>query len=106
MAWRRSAAAALLALQAVIAVSPMIERRDEVRRDTHVEAQGSRHLFAHDEGTCTLCAARTLLGDLPADPAPLLALTTRGRVDIAYAAVVHPAGVAPDNQSRAPPVLA
>ena len=83
----------------------MLERRDEVRRDTHVEADGSRHLFAHDEGTCTLCAARTLLGDLPADPAPLFATGTSGRVAIVFAADVHPAGVAPDNYSRAPPVL-
>ena len=83
----------------------MLERRDEARRDTHVEAQGSRHLFGHDEGTCTLCAARTLLGDVPSDPAPLGAVTTRVRVDFADAAVVHPAGVAPDNQSRAPPIL-
>lgn len=105
MFWRQSAAAAFFALQAVIAVSPMLERRDEVRRDTHVESQGSRHLFAHDEATCTACAVRTLVGDVPGDAAPLIASGTSGRVDVAYAAAVLPAGVTPGNHCRAPPVL-
>ncbi len=105
MSWRRSAAAALIALQAVIAVSPMLELRDEVRRDTHVEAQGNPHLFGHDEATCTVCAVRTLVGDVLAEPAALFANGASDRVDIAYAPVVHPAGVSPGNHSRAPPVL-
>ena len=103
--WRRSAAAALIALQAVIAVAPMLERRGEVRRATHVAAQGRRHLFGHDEGTCTLCAARTLVRDVPANPAGFVAVTAPGTIDVAYAVVVPAADAAPDSHSRAPPVL-
>lgn len=105
ISWRRTAAAALIALQAVIAVSPVIERRDEVRRDTHVEAQGDRHPFAHDESTCATCAARTLVAGAPPQAAALFAGTTSRLVDIAYATVALFTGLAPDNHPRAPPVL-
>ncbi len=103
--WRRSVAVALFALQAVIALSPMLERRDDVRRDSHIEALGSRHLFAHDEGTCLVCSARTLLGHAPTAPAALLVSMEGGRVGYAYAAVLQLTLVAPDNLSRAPPTL-
>ena len=103
--WRRTAAAALFALQGVLAVSPVLERRHEVQRDAHVEAQGSRHLFAHDEATCTVCAARSLLGDVPPQPAGLLPAATSRCVEIAYSAVVLSVERALDNHSRAPPVL-
>lgn len=103
--WRRTAAAALFALQAVIALSPVLERRDAVRRDAHLEAQGDRHLFAHDESTCATCAARTLVAGAPPESAALFAGTTSGRVDIAYATVALFTGLAPDNHPRAPPVV-
>ena len=103
--WRRTAAAALFALQAVIAVSPVLERRDAVRRHAHVEAQGDRHLFAHDESTCATCAARTLVAGAPPQAAALFALTTSRRVDTAYATVALFTGLAPDNHPRAPPVV-
>ena len=103
--WRRTAAAALVALQAVIAVSPVLEQRDEVRPYAHVEAQGSRHLAAHDEETCTVCTVRTLLGDVPAEPAALITTATTGRVAFSYEAVVGSTGLALDNHSRAPPAL-
>ena len=99
------AAAALFALQGGLAVSPVLERRHEVQRDAHVEAQGSRHLFAHDEATCTVCAARSLLGDVPPQPAGLLPDATSRCVAIAYSAVVLSVERALDNHSRAPPVL-
>jgi hypothetical protein len=102
--WRRTAAAALFALQAVIAVSPVLERRDAVRRDAHVEAQGDRHIFAHDESTCATCAARTVVAGAPPQAAALFAGTSSSRVDIAYATVARFTGLAPDNHPRAPPV--
>lgn len=104
ISWRRSAAAALIALQAVIAVSPVLERRHEVRRGAHVETQGSRHLFAHDETTCTVCAARTLVGSVPPEAAALCLGGTSNRVDVTYSEVVNSVGLASDNHSRAPPV--
>jgi len=103
--WRRTVAAALLALQAVIALSPMLERRHEVRLEAHVEALGSRHLFAHDEATCIVCAARTLASDVPAASAVRDAAATGGRIDIAYAVVAYRVRLARDNHSRAPPTL-
>lgn len=88
----------------MIAVSPVLERWHEVRRNAHVETQGSRHLFAHDETTCTVCAARTLVGSVPPEPAALCLGGTSNRVDITYSEVVNSVGLAPDNHSRAPPV--
>jgi len=105
ISWRRTAVAALIALQAVIAVSPVLERRDEVRRDTHVEAQGNRHLFGHDESTCGVCAVRIASGAAPEESPALVATATRGKVEIAYATVVLPSGTTADNPPRAPPVL-
>lgn len=105
MSWRRAAAAALLALQAVIALSPMLEQRETVRRDTHVEALGSHHLISHDDATCTVCAARTLMGTAPATPVAAFPAVARGQVDIAFAAVTPALGISPDNHSRAPPTL-
>lgn len=103
--WRRLAAAGLFALQAVIAVSPVLERRDAVRRDAHVEAQGDRHLFAHDESTCATCAARTVAAGAPPQAAALFAGSTSSRIDVAYATVALFTGLAPDNHPRAPPAL-
>jgi len=103
--WRRVAAAALIALQGAIALSPMLERPHDVRRDAHVEALGSRHLLGHDEATCAVCSARTLVLDVPAEPAALFVATVRGRVAFAFAPVAHSTRLAPDNHSRAPPTL-
>ena len=102
--WRRTAAAALFALQAVIALSPVLERRDAVQRDAHAEAQGDRHLFAHDESTCATCAARTLVAGAPPEASALFAGTTGSRVDFAYATGALFTGLASDNHPRAPPV--
>lgn len=101
--WRRSAAAALIALQAVIAVSPVLERRDAVPRDAQVETQGSRHLFAHDESSCAVCAVRTLEADVPPQAAAPIAVATNSLVDPTDAADVRLLEPAPGNHSRAPP---
>lgn len=104
ISWRRSAAAVLIALQAVIAVSPVLERRDEVRRDTHAEEQGSRHLLAHDESTCGVCAVRTVASDALPQAAVPVAIVARDMVNVTHPTGALPAGLAPDNHSRAPPV--
>lgn len=104
-AWRRTVSVALLALQAVIALSPVIERRHEASRGAHVEALGSRHLLAHDEATCAVCSARTLAIDLPAPSLVLFARTGRGGVEVSYEDVVPAVHATLGNASRAPPTL-
>jgi len=103
---RRSAAAALIALQLLISAWPAMERRSEVRLDTHAEEQGNRHLFAHDETTCTVCnTVRTLVADAPVARETLLPLATRSRVETLVAPLAPSFEFASDNPSRAPPVL-
>ena len=94
-----------MALQVLIALSPVLEKRDTVRRDTHVEQSGRQHLFAHDDTTCTICAVRTLVGNAPAAPAACYVAEDRNRVDIAYIAEAGSVGGPQDNHSRAPPTL-
>ena len=106
ISWRRSAAAALIALQLLIAAWPVLERRSEVRLDTHTEEQGNRHLFAHDETTCTVCSTvRTLVADAPVPTEMLLLRTTTTQVEVSGAPAAPSFEFAPDNPSRAPPAL-
>src|SRR3990172_9078545 len=79
---RRAAAATLLALQAVIALSPVLERRETLKREAHLEQTGSRHLLAHDDATCLMCAARTLMGNAATVPPSGLTTTATDCVDI------------------------
>lgn len=102
--WRRAIAAALLALQSVVALLPAMEQRGEVRLDTHMEAPGNEHLPAHNDATCAVCAVRALWGAVPQQAAPLFPPASIGRADIVFAAVAPTVGVAPDNHPRAPPV--
>ena len=104
--WRRSAAAALMALQLLISAWPAMERRSEVRLDVHTEEQGNRHLFAHDETTCTVCTTvRTLVIDAPVPAEALLVRAANNPVARVDTAGEPSPEFSPDNPSRAPPVL-
>lgn len=104
--WRRSAAAALIALQLLIAAWPVLERRSEVRLDTHSEEQGNRHLFAHDETTCTVCSTvRNLVADAAVPAETLQVITTASPMEERAASAAPSFEFFRDNPSRAPPVL-
>jgi hypothetical protein len=102
---RQVAAAALFALQLLIAVSPLVERQTPIRPTAHAHDQQTHHLLAHDESTCGVCAARTQVAVEPALPAVLVVVTTplpMARSDRALAPAGAPRSA---NPSRAPPVL-
>lgn len=105
-AWRRVTAVALLALQVALVLAPLGEQRSEVRRDSHIESLGSRHLFAHDEATCTVCSVRSLVGDVPKGPVPLFVEREAGVVEYAAAGDLTSAALTTGNPSRAPPTAA
>lgn len=93
-----------MALQVVIAVSPVLERQNETRLDTHMEDWGSRHLFAHDEATCVGCAVRSTAARTPTQPATWLTVTTRSFMVDAYSPLGSTVDSSAENPPRAPPV--
>ncbi len=103
-ACRRGSAAVLLALQAALVVSPIVERAGEIRLDTHVEQQGHAHLMPHDESNCVVCSVRTLAVDAPV-VAPVFTTSTVRRQAVAEVAVKSGVDPRPGKHSRAPPVL-
>jgi hypothetical protein len=50
-----------LAAQLVVALVPLAEGRD-ARFASHIEAQGVRTHFTHDDATCAACQARSIHG--------------------------------------------
>jgi hypothetical protein len=57
-----------MAAQLVIAVSPLLEDRDD-RMASHVEAGGAQGHYAHNDATCASCQARSIHGT-PPRPSP------------------------------------
>ena len=47
--------------QLVVAIAPLTEGRDG-RMASHVESQGARTHFLHDDATCAACQARSIHG--------------------------------------------
>ena len=103
--WRRVFTAALLALQVVIAFSPLAERPVSGSAVAHAHDQQRRHPASHDESTCVVCAVRTQVAVTSA-PSTAVVEVVRVSEPTPAALVGAPAqakrGVPP---SRAPPVL-
>jgi hypothetical protein len=94
----------LFVLQIVIAVSPLVESREEGRLIAHVEQDGTRHVNLHNEATCALCSVRAQ----KAMPAPAATPVGSARSPIAPTVATYTAPLtvgATTNRSRAPPRL-
>jgi len=101
--FRRVAAFALFALQGAVALSPMAEPAHSSRPTSHVEEQGSTHLYGHDESACAVCALGSMHAAIPERPAGIATPTGRDHVmPLARRAAPAP-DAAPTNHSRAPP---
>jgi hypothetical protein len=99
----RFASLALIAVQGAIALSPLVERRGEVRLGAHAEQDGARHVQAHNESTCALCMARAQTS-MPAQGVPQ---GIQAQLQVVAAPEVFagpPRAVPRDNLSRAPPL--
>lgn len=105
MLWRRTAAAALLALQMLLVLSPLLERPPTERATAHTHDQQTRHQFAHDESNCGLCAARAQFADIPAAPDLVATLTTSKKIAVADRAAAPARAPRPAHPPRAPPTL-
>jgi hypothetical protein len=102
--WRRISAAALLALQLVVAFSPIAEAQYQPPDTAHIHDQQTNHAALHDESTCAVCAVRTHIARATAPPAPVADAETPYRV----AAAALPDGATRDgslaNATRGPPL--
>jgi len=104
--WRRIAATAVLALQAVFALAPMWEPRHVPTMGVHAEQPGARHIGSHDESGCAVCAARSMQAEPPAEPGIRVDGATQSLA--ANVESTHPDSLrgASIHLSRAPPPLA
>ncbi len=102
--WRRISAAALFALQVVVAFSPVAEAQYQTPGMAHAHDQQTRHAAVHDESSCAVCAVRTHSVRAPEPPAPVADAEAPHRVAVA----TLPDGTVRDhwlpNATRGPPL--
>jgi hypothetical protein len=100
---RRVVALALFALQGAVALSPVVERGQSERPQTHVEERGAVHPFAHNDATCALCSVRSMHAAVAARPSGLVAAPRQHGLMTLVALVAPTPDGGPSNLSRAPP---
>ena len=101
---RRIATAALFALQALVAFSPVVERVTPISRVVHTHDRERHHARLHDDATCAICAARTQVAEAAKTPDDLAALVLPHEAPLAARPSVVPRTSRSSNASRAPPV--
>ena len=103
--WRRIATVALLALQSLVLVSPVIERETPISRAMHTHDQQKHHARLHDDATCAICAARTQVAEAARTPDAPAALVLSREVPVASRPAVVTRSSRSTTASRAPPAL-
>jgi hypothetical protein len=99
---RRIALFALLALELVVALAPLMEPTHEATA-SHVEQTGTRHHFlVHDDANCAVCTLRSITA-LPRGHAVLLPTAAQAFVAPVRVNVATTTGANAANPSRAPP---
>src|SRR4051812_38792705 len=102
---RRLIAVLVAAMQLVIALAPIAEGRAGASAVTHVERQGGRLHYAHDDAECAVCAVRHL-GVTPSAPLALpAALFAHHERPVAPVGVLPAPLADPLHLSRAPPMV-
>lgn len=102
----RTIALLLLTLQALVAVLPSFETRPASGEPVvHVEQQGTRHVDLHNDATCLLCAARSVVAAPPSAPVPLFDGARTTAPVAGTLLVATPTDVHLGSRSRAPPAL-
>jgi hypothetical protein len=104
--WRHPIALAVLfALQAAIALSPLLEANERGKIPVHVEQQGATHKYQHNEATCAVCTVRALHSS-PAQSCPAIDCERQQAVSALDAPVAPLRGVETTALPRAPPQVA
>ncbi|MFI5310673.1 MAG: hypothetical protein ACHQQ3_05540 [Gemmatimonadales bacterium] len=101
---RRVISLAMLALQGVIAVSPLWEPTLDVPLRSHAERHAARHPGMHNEATCAVCAVRLLSASLPVRAVHFDATAAQVQPVVPRASAPARRDAAPANLSRAPPL--
>jgi hypothetical protein len=101
-----SALIALIAIagQLTVALAPLAEGR-EGRMASHVEANGSRAHFVHDEAKCVSCQARSMHSAPERDVVPPIVLEIAAGVVVDAVASAQSADLNHQSNPRAPPSL-
>jgi hypothetical protein len=105
-AWaRRVALFALIALEAAVALAPLLEPHHSAPA-SHVEPAGTSHVFVvHDDATCAVCTLRSIRV-LPSTASAELLTAAPMPVVRSDAHVVAPTRGRRAHASRAPPIAA
>ena len=105
LSWRRVTTAALLALQALVLFSPVVERVIPISRVMHTHDQREHHARLHDDATCAICVARTQLSEAARTPEALTTLVLPREVPERARPAVVTRTSRSTKGSRAPPAL-
>lgn len=105
LSWSRITTAALLALQVVVAFSPIAERLTPISRVVHTHDQQEHHARLHDDATCAICAARTSMAEAAGPTEDVERIELPRETPGTARPVIVPRPARATNSSRAPPVL-
>jgi len=99
----------VLAVHLACVLSPLAESHGEARQvaAAHVEAQGFRGHFVHDEGPCVACIMLSVVGTSTPSHCPIAGAVAARRAEapVGVARALHSIGVQSTYPSRAPPVV-
>lgn len=94
----------MLATQAVVVATPLVEARGGIGAKDHVESQNERRHYSHAEANCAFCAATTIHAT-PVRPHDPLELTeTKSTCGAAQQSAISSPDLQLPYLSRAPPV--
>jgi len=93
-----------LAAQLVVALAPLAEGRG-ARLASHIEAQGLRPHFSHDDATCAACQARSIHGTTSRAHVPVERDAMVPRVAVTAITRLASAHLHPQDNPRAPPSM-
>lgn len=101
---RRLALVALVALQGMVTLAPLMEAHHEAP-ESHVEQTGASHIFVvHNEATCAVCTLRSIRV-LPSHASTLVPAVAPGIFALSRAAVSVVTRDGAAHASRAPPAI-
>ena len=90
--------------QFVLAVAPLAEGRED-RMASHVEADGTQTHYAHSDGNCISCQARSIHGTTARTTSSSFEGEVGSSAFTPYVGHVSPANVHSQSNPRAPPGL-